>query len=208
MSNTFLKCVGRVRIAVRDHQLGDRGAVADLAPLARVVVGDVVQHEALARMEADAQLPVLPAHAVAVEREARALRLRDLERLHVAAVGPAAAVAVVAARRRRRRAGRVVVEAQQLQRVDVDRADQAVQRPRVLVVECRRSFSQQMARTMPPRARLVRAGAPGLDVHLLRVVDAALRDRLAEPRVGAHHVVRDEELVAGDGRLDALVELA
>ena len=43
------------------------------------VEGDLVQHQALARVEADPERPVLPAHHVAVDGEAGALGLGDLD---------------------------------------------------------------------------------------------------------------------------------
>jgi hypothetical protein len=53
---------GRARVAVRDHHLGDRGAVDD-RPLALAVrEADRVQDEPFAGIERDPQLPVLPRH--------------------------------------------------------------------------------------------------------------------------------------------------
>ena len=58
-----------------------------------VAIGDLVEDEALSRREADVQLPVLPPHHPAVDLEARALGLGDLERLDVVAQAPASAIA-------------------------------------------------------------------------------------------------------------------
>ena len=70
----------RRRVAVRHDHLGDRrrGARSAGRPVANA---DLVQHQAFAGVEADAQRPVLPLEEVAVEGEAGALRLGDLDRL-------------------------------------------------------------------------------------------------------------------------------
>ena len=73
----------RAGVAVGDDHLGERGAVEDRAVLAVVVVAEVVQRQPFAGVEADDEAPVLPAHLVAVDLEARPLGLRDLERLDV-----------------------------------------------------------------------------------------------------------------------------
>ena len=69
-----LPVVARARIAVGHDHLGERRAVEDRAQPAAVVVGEPVEHEALARREADVHLPALPRQHAAVEREARARR--------------------------------------------------------------------------------------------------------------------------------------
>ena len=80
-----LPVVARARIAVRHDHLRERRAVQDRAQPAAVVVGDLVEHEAFARREADVHPPALPRQHAAVEREARAFGLRDLERRDVVA---------------------------------------------------------------------------------------------------------------------------
>ena len=92
-----LPVVARARIAIGHDHLRERGAVEDRAQPAVVLVGESVEHEALARRESDVHLPALPREHAAVEREARAVGLRDLERLRCRRA---------AARRRRRRSCR------------------------------------------------------------------------------------------------------
>jgi hypothetical protein len=67
---------GRARVGVGDHHLGDGGAVDD----GPVPQGELVQGQPFAGVEPDPQPPSLPAHLVAVEGEARALGLGDLDR--------------------------------------------------------------------------------------------------------------------------------
>ena len=55
-----LPVVARARIAVGHDHLGERGAVQDRAQPPAVLVADLVEHEALARREADVHLPALP----------------------------------------------------------------------------------------------------------------------------------------------------
>ena len=84
MSNAFLKTTvgfvsayGIVSSAIESRCAIGRGrAVA-------VVERELVQRERLARAEADAQAPGPPAQRAAVEHEARALGLRDLDRAQV-----------------------------------------------------------------------------------------------------------------------------
>ena len=74
-----LAVVGRARVAVGDEHLGQARAVDDRA--AGVV--DLVQDQALARGEADPQVPLLPFEVVVLDGEAGALVLDDVERLDV-----------------------------------------------------------------------------------------------------------------------------
>ena len=52
---------------------------------ALVLVADHVEDQPFADMEADADLPLLPAHQMALDREARPFRLGDFKRLQVGA---------------------------------------------------------------------------------------------------------------------------
>ena len=67
--------VVRAGVAVRHHHLGEREPVRDRPQPAAVAIADRVQDQALAVVEADPQLPVLPAQQVAVEGERDALGL-------------------------------------------------------------------------------------------------------------------------------------
>ena len=81
--------VVEARIAVRHHHLGEGHPVGDVsfgtARIGRVgiVEGDLVDHRALAEVEAEPHRPVLPAQLVAVEGERDTVGLGDLERLQV-----------------------------------------------------------------------------------------------------------------------------
>ena len=66
-------------------QLGHGGPVDDRAQPAVVGVADGVQHQALARVEAEPEAPVLPAHLPAVDLEADARWLPYLDGLQAAA---------------------------------------------------------------------------------------------------------------------------
>ena len=61
-------------------------AVGDTGTL-ELVDANVVEDEPLARVEAHAQAPLLPAHLVATDRERGSLGLRHVERPHVRAPG-------------------------------------------------------------------------------------------------------------------------
>lgn len=72
--------VTQPRTRVRHRHLGDRRAVQHGPPpaaLLRVSVGDVVQHEALAAVEGQPQVPALPADAPAGDGEGGALCVRS-----------------------------------------------------------------------------------------------------------------------------------
>ena len=77
--------IGRPRIAIRHDHVGERGAIQDRPLAALVEVADGVQDQAFARREADPEAPLLPADLVSVDREARPLRLVDLDGLQVGA---------------------------------------------------------------------------------------------------------------------------
>ena len=66
-------------IAVGNDHFSHRGAVHDGAEAAFILIADHVQDQAFADMEADAHLPLLPAHQISFDAEARAFRLGDLQ---------------------------------------------------------------------------------------------------------------------------------
>ena len=57
------------RVPVRDDHLGERQPVRDRSQAIAVLVAERVDHERLARVEAEPHRPPLPAQQVAVERE-------------------------------------------------------------------------------------------------------------------------------------------
>ena len=71
------------RIAVGNHHLADRCTMQNGALHSLVVVADGVKHQAFARCETDPELPFLPLNLVAVDGEAGALRLHDVDGLQI-----------------------------------------------------------------------------------------------------------------------------
>ena len=122
------------RIAVGHDHFSHRGAVADGSQGAVVVVGDLVQHEALAGVQRDAHLPLLPLQQVAVERERDAFGLDDVERLEVGARVRRGVLAVEAQRGGRDRHGGLFEHLQHLVVEQVDDGHDALNGPSVAVV--------------------------------------------------------------------------
>ena len=93
-----LAVVGRPRVAVGHRQLRDAAAVghgAGAAPRVGVLEAHIVQHQPLARVEGEPQVPALPAHRPAVHGEAGALRLHHVQLAQASAPGQAHQLAVV-----------------------------------------------------------------------------------------------------------------
>ena len=97
-----LEVGGRAGVTVRDHELCDRGSVADRAALSRIRVADVVEGQPLPGVKPDPEIPLLPGQVMTLEGEARTLRLRDLDRTQVGAVRATATVDVACALAARR----------------------------------------------------------------------------------------------------------
>ena len=89
--------VAEVRVAVGHDHLRDRRPVEHRPLAAGLVQADLVQGQPLAGVEADPHRPVLPAQRVAVQGEARALRLGDLDGLERGPVRAADGLVVVVA---------------------------------------------------------------------------------------------------------------
>ena len=73
----------RGRVAVGDHHFADRRAVDQGAPASIVGVMELLEHQSFAGVEAHTQVPPGPGQVIALQGEARALRLRDLDWLQV-----------------------------------------------------------------------------------------------------------------------------
>ena len=197
--------VGR-RVAVGDDHLGEREPVRDRPRAAAVVVADRVQDHALAVVEADAQRPLLPAHAVAVERERDALGLRDLERLEV--VAQLAGRARGGGRTRPSSRGSStrcdVLDLEQLHAVEVDDevqpGDRVGVRARALLAAVP-DVGPADAAAAVGLGHEVRAVGPGVDQHPVQVGDPAVGERLDHARVAAQRRVALVELVDGHVRL-------
>ena len=204
MSKAFLKTtVGLVSAyGIASSAIESRCAIGARPRAVALVERELVQGQRLARVESDARAPRPPRERVAVEREARALGLRDLDRPQIVAVRAPAAVAVVAGRLGHGQRA-VVVDAHHLHGVEVDERDQPADRARVAVV-AREIAAQPRQRAGDAPARLLEeADRPGVDHHELDVVDAPQLERPAEAGVGLHGDLGLGVLVARDRRLHA-----
>ena len=190
------------RIAVGHHHLGHRGAVHDGAQPALVLVGDVIEDESLAHVEADADVPLLPAHEVALDREARPLRLHDAEWFHVAAQTLLAGDHGLF-RRDRHRAE--IIDPDHRAAPQVDHRVQVGDGPAIGVAAV--GIHQPAVAIGDALARLAReaemSGGPGLHQHLVHVGDAARGAGGDEAGIGACDAPAFQELVAHDARLYA-----
>ena len=72
-------------VTVRYHHFCHRGTVHDRAELALVLVANVVQDQAFAEIVADADVPALPPHVIALNLKARTFWLRDVQRFNIVA---------------------------------------------------------------------------------------------------------------------------
>ena len=86
--------VQRSGVAVRHHHLTQRGPIADRPDPAGggIVVGDLVQHQTIDRMNRDPHRPALPSQLAALERETGAIGLGDDERREVLPQGTDAGI--------------------------------------------------------------------------------------------------------------------
>ena len=178
------------------------GAVEDRALAPAVLVGDGVEHQALARGEADPHPPLLPAQLVAVELEARALRLADLDRLEVRR-GVPDRLRRCSWRPRRQRHDAAVLDRDHLHRVQVDDGDQVGDRPGVAVVAAGPARPRS-ARGQP--AALLVLGSPKLPADhgstMARLKSVTPRLRMAacqrgSARTAASHSTNSSSTMAG-----------
>mmetsp|Transcript_15184 Transcript_15184/g.45785 ORF Transcript_15184/g.45785 Transcript_15184/m.45785 type:complete len:488 (-) Transcript_15184:397-1860(-) len=72
---------GRPGVAIRHDDLRGGGAVNDRPNASLILIPDMMQHQALAVVEGDAQIPLLPPHAVALQCPGGPLRLHHVQRL-------------------------------------------------------------------------------------------------------------------------------
>ena len=82
----MLPLVWMLGVAVRNDHFCERQPVEDSSLIALVVVGYVVQNDALLVVEADVHLPILPFDCPAVDLEGNALGLCNVDRLDVFAI--------------------------------------------------------------------------------------------------------------------------
>ncbi len=125
----------RLRVAVGDDHLGERGAVEDGPLFALIGVANVVEGEAFAGVEADDDIPLLPGDTVAVHGEAGAFGLGDDERLDVGAL-VWNSVGGVVARLRWERPLAVFLDANHFHQIEIDNGADAFDGAGVAVVGC------------------------------------------------------------------------
>jgi hypothetical protein len=198
---------GRARVGVGDHHLGHRGPVHD-RPVAQ---GELVQRQPFAGVEPDPEPPPLPGHLVAVEGEARALRLGDVDGLE-RGPGRADLGRVVEVPRLLRDGQDLLVDQVQHPALDqVDVGDQAVDRmgPRVvLLVLLHEGQHPQHAPALlaldAERPGRQRAGADQVELG-----DAAAGHGRPPAAVGLDDLVDRDQVLEHDRRLpvDRRVEL-
>jgi hypothetical protein len=71
------------RVTVRDHHLRERQAPEDGSLSALIIEGDVAQDDTLTVVEANMNLPLLPAQSASINREGDTLGLGDVDRLEI-----------------------------------------------------------------------------------------------------------------------------
>ena len=124
---------GRARVGVLHEELGQRGAVENRAKSSRVLVRDRVEHQPLARVHPEPKLPLLPSDQGARDREARAVRLDDLEGLRRLSLGREGRLVKLPRRGLQRDHARVE-EANDPLRRQIDDGDHPFDRPGIRVV--------------------------------------------------------------------------
>jgi hypothetical protein len=196
-----LPAVQRARVAVGDDHLGDGGPVQDGPDAAAVLVADGVQDQALERVHRDAQRPPLPAHEVALDGEAGALGLGDLERAEVVAQR-AVVLRVVAAALGGEGHHAQVGHLEHLAGGHVDAGQHALDRPGVAVVG---GLLPVVGDAAGDPAALLRghaeaAGGPRVDLDLGQVGDAPLGHGLPPAVVLGEGGHGDEGLLEEHGR--------
>ena len=118
-----------IGVAVRDDHFRERGPIQDRPDALAVLIADGVEDEAFARVQRVAETPFLPAHFLAVDREAGSARLRDREPFRGGAHAGGLFVELLARRRHRHDAG--IDHFDDLAGVHVHERDHAFDRPAV-----------------------------------------------------------------------------
>ena len=187
-------------VAIGHRHFGDRCAIADLAllPFIHVVVAQVMQHQPLARIEADAEAPALPVHAPAIDGEADAFGLGDPDRFDVVAE-LADILALIVPHGLRHRHDPGIVDAHDLLLVQIDQRRKPFDRMRIGIV----------VRFFPHQEK--RAAQTALGVFLVAEIPCRQRvdgDLPALGNIKAALLQRPRHLFilhAGDGHLDELI---
>ncbi len=193
----------RVRVG-HDH-LGHARAVDDRPLAIAIAVAQLVQHEPLARREPDPEAPVLPGDPPAVDGEAGALGLDDVEGLQVSAERPLTGSVVVALGARDRHHRRLVHQVDHRALDEIHDRDDALDRVGVAVVG--EGVAVVADRAHDPRAAL--EGPPevpgGERVHLhardVLFIEAPARDRRTPAGIALDDLLAAKELLEQHGRL-------
>src|SRR5689334_7104131 len=210
-----LAVVRRVRVAVRDEHLRERGAVDHRPECSVVLVANQEEDQPFARGEADPEPPFLPVHLVPVHGEAGAVRLGDLDGLQVlpGAVremrnvrGVAYSFGGVVAAARRQRHHSVVLDVHDFHAVEVEADDQALHRAGVsVVVRITPAHPGQRPEEAAPGGRVlgaVVADRPGVDHDHVEVGDAPPAHRLLPAGILPDGLLGGQELLQHDRWLD------
>ena len=211
-----LAVVGGRRVAVGDEHLSEGSAVEDRPLLTLVVVADGVEHHPFARVEADAEAPLLPGDAVPLDLEAGALGLRYVKRFQVLShalreagvvVGGGDLVRSVVGLLGRDRHHAVVLDVDDLHFVQVEFDDQALDRARIDVLARPGADPGQG----PAEAALlggvvigVETGRPGVGDGQVEIGDPTAAESRLPARILPDHVVHGYELFEHDRGLDVL----
>ena len=157
-----------------------------------------MERDALAWIETQPHGPLLPLHLPPVDREAGALGLGDLDRLDVVAEGGERRPVVgvehellgVVARGGRQRHHPVVLDVDDPHGIQIERHDQALDRPGVAVLGGRSPHEGQrptdQRRVVVVVLGAVVAGRPGIDHREVEVGDPTFAHRLLPARIGPH----------------------
>ena len=188
-----------MRIAVGNNQFGTRGAVHDATPLEP----HVVQHQTFLRVKCCRELPIEPVNAIAVDGEGDAVGLGNLDRLEVGARRHGASL--VLAISGRNRLDVVLLDLQHTHLVEVDDAEQTLDRAGVAVVVGGTSQVRDSARNAVVGLERMphRASGEHVDLNQAHVGNPATRERLDHQRILLDGVLDGDIFVIGNGRLRA-----
>ena len=198
----------RARIGVGHHHLRDRRPVDHWPVLQR----DLVQHQSLTLIEPDPERPTLPGDRVTVDREARTLRLGDLDRFQGGARGPTYAGSSKLPSSCGIGIRSMVDQFDDLPLGQVHVGDDAVDRMRPAMVFV--AMSQERQHPQHPATGLAidaeRARRQRTRPHETHISDAAVGHRGDPARIGLDDLVDEHELLEEDRRMpvDQRIELA
>src|SRR5262249_21467932 len=195
----------RSLIGVGNEELRDRRSIEDGAQAAGVLIGDGVEDEPLARMNREAELPVLPSHEMPATLEARSVGLADFERRrHRPLTIHRSLVEVVASGGGWNRNDRAIEHPHHPAGIEIDVGDDALDGAgvgigrRTLVVG--HDAHQPGARR---RRACLRAYGPRVEGYVLEVQDPAPLHGRPPPAVRANDLGRQRVFLHEDGWLRA-----